>query len=338
MSGPKTMDDYTSDFRSIFDEVSEEQLRKDPRLIVPYLRDLNVDPILIRMIETTVMYSKTDFLASVTCPVEKVQDTVEKMASRIYADRDSLFQLINMMRDARGVGVVAVQPMVAKAAPVSTTAPGKTETKTTVKPVVKTVACKDPETGRDVMKAEDGSAYYSMDLKELIRCDKNATVLVMPDSVEKISYGAFRGCFKLNEIYYSNSLNSIKGNYDDCCLLRTIHIPDSVMKIEEYCFSGCPSLKDVKLPSSLMMIESGAFDNCKSLTDISIPASVIVVREYAFNECNSLRSITLEGTNTTLEEAAILSCKNLEHLYIPRGSSLTEDCVCDCDKCIIERV
>lgn len=156
------------------------------RLIVPYLRDLNVDLILIRMIETMVMYSKTDFLASVTCPVEKVRDTVERIASRIYADRDSLFQLINMMRDARGVGVVAVQPVVTKAASVSTTAPAKVATKTTVKSVVKTVACKDPETGWDVMKAEDGSAYYSKDLKELIRCDKSMTILVIPDCVEKL--------------------------------------------------------------------------------------------------------------------------------------------------------
>lgn len=332
------MDDYTSDFRSIFDEVSEEQLRKDPRLIVPYLRDLNVDPILIRMIETMVMYSKTDFLASVTCPVEKVQDTVERMASRIYADRDSLFRLINMMRDARRVSVVSVQPVVTKVASASATAPAKATAKTIVKPVVNTVPYWDSKRYCNLMKAVDGSAYYSEDLKELVRCDKNTTVLVMPDSVESIDMDAFEGCLKLREIYFPESMTTIKCYLEDCCLLKTVHIPDTVTKLDDGCFQGCTSLENVELPLSLMMIEYNAFDRCSSLMEVTIPDSVVVVKGFAFDDCNSLRKVTIKGANTILEDYAISSCDNLKDVYIPKGLKLSEDSISGCDKCTIHRV
>ena len=332
------MDDYTSDFRGIFDEVSEEQLRKDPRLIVPYLRDLNVDPILIRMIETMVLYSKTDFLASVTCSVEKVQGTVERMASRIYADRDSLFQLINMIRDARGIGVVAVQPVVAKAASMNVVTPSKSALKTIVKPVVNTVPYWDSKRYCNLMKAVDGSAYYSEDLKELVRCDKNTTVLVMPDSVESIDIDAFEGCLKLREIYFPESMTTIKCYLEDCCLLNTVHIPDTVTKLDDGCFQGCTSLVNVDLPSSLMMIEYNAFDRCSSLTEITIPDSVVVVKGFAFDDCNSLKKVTIQGANTILEDYAFSECDNLKDVYIPRGLKLSEDSISGCDKCTVHRI
>ena len=343
MSPSETMDDYTSDFRLIFKEVSEEQIRKDPRTIISYMRDTKIDPAIIRVVDTMIMYSRIDFIASITSPDDSVLKSVDRIASNTFVDKSVLTQLINMMRDARGLGTTVVKtdefvsPITSTHQKIIQKVTSETPSKST-RPVVKMIACWDPESRQNVMKAVDGSAYYSKDLKELVRCDRNTLTLVMPDSVEKIGFDAFKGCTKLREIYFPRSMTAIKCDLWPCRSLETVHIPDTVTQLKSWCFSNCTSLVNIELPPSLKVIEGNVFYKCQSLTKIIIPKDVLIVKESAFNSCNSIEKVEVLGSDTVLEDGAFDSCCNLEEIYLYHDSlEVTDKCLVNCPKCIINR-
>lgn len=72
--------------------------------------------------------------------------------------------------------------------------------------------------------------------------------LKIPDTVEVIYKGAFRGCMILEHVELSNSL-------------REIH---------ESAFSFCSNLKGIVIPRSVKLIKEGAFYGCESLEDVVI--------------------------------------------------------------------
>lgn len=363
MSPLETMDDYTSDFRIIFKEVSEEQIRKDPRTIISYMRDTKIDPAIIRVVDTMIMYSRMDFIASITSPDDSVLKYVDRIASNTFVDKGVLTQLINMMRDAQRTDDPNIGLNKASVVTTAPDCPVKEPEKcmeepsisiSSVKgveilmdlprssdeswPKVETVAFMDPMTRRELMKAVDGSAVYSENLKELIRCNKGTEVLVMPNSVETIHLDAFKGCFKLREIYFPESMKTINGGFSYCSQLSKVHIPDTVTKLGRGCFGGCSSLTDIRLPLSLREIETGALSGCHSLREIVIPKNVVMVREYAFSHCKSLEKVIVQHKETRMENNAFAFCDNLEDMYVPWKSRVSERCVSSCKRCTIHKV
>ena len=63
---------------------------------------------------------------------------------------------------------------------------------------------------------------------------------VIPDSVTKIGYAAFKGCSRLT----------------------SIEIPCSVKEIGNYAFLGCTGLTSIEIPESVENISSSAFAGC----------------------------------------------------------------------------
>ena len=81
--------------------------------------------------------------------------------------------------------------------------------------------------------------------------------------------------------------------FRDCTTLKTIVIPESVTRIENYAVAGCTSLTNIVIPESVTDIYQGAFSYCPSLTNIFIPNSVRQIRLNAFDECSSLKSLVI---------------------------------------------
>lgn len=96
---------------------------------------------------------------------------------------------------------------------------------------------------------------------------RDASEIVLPDTVEVVTNSAMRSFASL----------------------RKITIPSSVVEIEAQAFADCTNLEEVVFSGAgLEAIGAGAFSNCTSLAKIELPWSVKTVSNHAFAGCTSL--------------------------------------------------
>lgn len=98
--------------------------------------------------------------------------------------------------------------------------------------------------------------------------------------------------------------------------LTELVIPDNVIVIEDYAFSGCSSLINVTIPNSVTGIGYDAFSGCSSLTSVTIPDSVVSIRSDAFAGCSSLSSVTIPDSVIYIESGAFSDCSSLTSVTI----------------------
>ena len=84
--------------------------------------------------------------------------------------------------------------------------------------------------------------------------------------------------------------------------LRSVVIPENVVRIETIAFSMCSNLQRVTLPQGLQEIGRTAFIRCPKLKNIEIPASVTSM-EGAFVFCCGLENITVAEGNPVYHSA-----------------------------------
>ena len=69
----------------------------------------------------------------------------------------------------------------------------------------------------------------------------------------------------------------------NCNSLKSIDIPNSVVKIGSYAFVCCPSLKSIRIPNSVTEIEEVPFIECESLTKIYMSSDYSGMRYFPKN-------------------------------------------------------
>lgn len=85
--------------------------------------------------------------------------------------------------------------------------------------------------------------------------------------------------------------------------LEEIVIPDSVKEIGVNAFAGCVHLKKIKLPEKLRKIGIFAFD-ATDIKEVTIPKNVKKIDDYAFAECRSLKNVVFNSKNTEIAKTA----------------------------------
>ena len=180
-------------------------------------------------------------------------------------------------------------------------------------------------------------------------CCSSLSSLFIPNSVTSIGDGAFEGCSSLSSLVIPDSVVNIKGNpfylwkgkleclsasfiYEDNVLFnmdksklisyrnqeaKSFIIPNGVMSIEKYAFSGCSSLISISVPKSVTSIGDGAFDGCSSLSSIAISDSITSISAWTFDGCKSLRSLIIPDSVTSIGNEAFRGCSSLCSLVIP---------------------
>ena len=87
----------------------------------------------------------------------------------------------------------------------------------------------------------------------------------------------------------------MRGAFDNCSMLTSVSIGNSVTSIGDYAFYGCSGLTSVTIGNGVTSIGSHAFYGCSGLTSITIPDSVTSIGGAAFSGCSGLTEIYYTG-------------------------------------------
>lgn len=112
-----------------------------------------------------------------------------------------------------------------------------------------------------------------------------------------------------------------KRAFDDCTLLTSIVLPESVTIIGDYAFNNCTSLASIGIPGSVTSIGNSAFKDCTSLASVEFAenSNLEHIGEHAFYRCSSLTSIVIPYGVTSLYGAVFYECFNLTSITIPNS-------------------
>lgn len=109
-------------------------------------------------------------------------------------------------------------------------------------------------------ESDDFRFLFDKDKKTIIQYLANESHIIIPDNIEVIGDGAFKGK-KLTSIFIPNTVHTI-GHYAffGCKKLTSIEIPTGVINIGDYAFKGCKNLVAIEIPKSVKRIGKGACD------------------------------------------------------------------------------
>lgn len=95
-----------------------------------------------------------------------------------------------------------------------------------------------------------------------------------------------------------------------------IIISDGVTEIGYKAFAGCKNLKSIQLPNTLLKICNKAFFDCENLKKIYIPKNVTEVGAGVFFKCVNLQNIIVSNQNKCFTSCGgVLYSKDLKVLY-----------------------
>ena len=145
----------------------------------------------------------------------------------------------------------------------------------------------------------------------------------IPDSIEWISSGAFRGCYSLEEIILPNkpvmidmqAFNDCGYYYDETNWEKdgTLYVGNHLASVREYvsgvitvkegtidvvsgAFYGCNTVEGVIFPEGLQLINYGAFFNAAALKFVYLPKSLTKISDVIFDNNPYLTDIYFGGT------------------------------------------
>lgn len=145
------------------------------------------------------------------------------------------------------------------------------------------------------------------------------TSLQLPSTLGAISANAFRDNLQLISVKIPDGVITVggyafSGNYN----LREVDFGNTIQKIEVQAFYAA-DLREVSFPNSLVEIESLAFSNNTNLRDVRLGNGLQTIRSAAFRTTD-IRDIHIPSSVTTLEADAFIYT-NLQNLSISESAT-----------------
>ncbi len=104
--------------------------------------------------------------------------------------------------------------------------------------------------------------------------------------------------------------------------LKTVILPDDLVKIGDGAFYACSGLSEITLPESLGSIGTGAFGGCSGLSNLVIPDNVKEIGGSAFLGCYKLKNVLFGISVKAIGNGAFAGCSSLESLTVSDGNEI----------------
>ena len=152
--------------------------------------------------------------------------------------------------------------------------------------------------------------------------------------VTEIRDNAFYNCHSLKSIKLPDTVLKIgHHSFYACYELESVILPDGLEEIGMGCFCGCGELSYVELPDTLKVLPDSCFRACASLTAVTLPQELETIEKLCFSGCRELRSVETGDSLADIGERAFYMCGGLGYVYIPPSVKNigTEALGYDCD-------
>ena len=148
-------------------------------------------------------------------------------------------------------------------------------------------------------------------------CSLNGIILDLSKitNLTSIPESAFANCTKLKSIILPDTIIRIEDNaFYNCTSLEEFTFPESIQEIGKKAFANCSSLNLIVLPDKITELPENLFSGCSNLQEIILSDKVSKIGKSCFSGCEQLKSINLQNEILEISEGLFLDCKNLEQI------------------------
>ena len=107
------------------------------------------------------------------------------------------------------------------------------------------------------------------------------------------------------------------GTFENCSLLESIILPETLESIGTSTFRGCTALTSINLPQSLKIIKTGVFNSIVNALPEEINLPNLESLEANFKDSTSIKRIVSLGTITQTPVDVFRGCSNLVKVILP---------------------
>lgn len=100
--------------------------------------------------------------------------------------------------------------------------------------------------------------------------------------------------------------------FENCDVIVSVKIPDTVKAIGNSAFRDCDSVKMIVVPSSVTKIGNMAFAHCEALSEVELYANTTILPTYLFKECSKLSSVIIDMPLEDIELGVFDKCRDLK--------------------------